>query len=159
MVTREYIDRAESDAILQKPFDISVVTKEKTKHWFFREKEVFTKHTFQVHPMKLAQQQRIMGRLADINVHIFEDIDNLMKVYGKLVSEHMDDVVYCVSVMLSDARMEPTRELQEFVKLNFDNNDLEAVWAVMVKQMNPGPFTNGIILMKGIDLNEVNPRA
>ena len=77
-----------------------------------------------------------------------------------MMAEHYEDLVYCMGVLLTEnSRNEPSGELIELIKNNVDNEALNALWAVMVKQINPAPFLNGIILMKGIDLQKMNPKT
>jgi len=82
-----------------------------------------------------------------------------MSAYFKLAANNMEDVVYCAGVLLTDSRRDPDEHLLQFIRDNFDNNDLESLWAVMAKQLYTRPFLNGIILIKGIDLSKVNPSA
>ena len=75
-----------------------------------------------------------------------------------MMTEHYEDLVYCIGVLLTEnARSEPSAELIDIIKTNVDNEALNALWAVMIKQINAAPFLNGIILMKGIDLQKMNP--
>jgi len=158
IVRQEDIQRSEAETFLQTPVEISVVETVKPKWWQFWKKPKHVKHTFSVFPLKIAQQQRIIKRLAGLDESPFHNNDNVMKAYNKLASENMDDIVYCAGVLLTDPRKEPSEKLLQFIKENFDNTDLETLWAVMAKQMHVSPFLNGIVLIKGIDVR-TNPSA
>lgn len=153
IIRQEDIQRNEAEMLLQRAVTISVVAKQKIKWWQLWKKPKDIKYTFEVHPLKLAQQQRIQARLAHLDESPFHNNEPIMKVYSKMMIDHFEDVVYCVGVLLSDPRKEPTRWLQDFIKNNFDNHDLEQMWGIMAKQSHVSPFLNGIVLMKGIEMN------
>lgn len=152
---KQIIDLSETDALLERSVTVSIDVD--VKKWF-RKKTV--KKIFNVKPLRLAQQKRIIGALSKVDADVFSDENTLLKVYNKMMNEHYEDMVYCIGVLLTEnARNEPSDELIDLIKTNVDNEALNALWAVMVKQINPAPFLNGIILMKGIDLQKMNPKT
>lgn len=152
---KKIIDLSETDALLERSVTVSIDVD--VKRWF-RKKTV--KKVFNVKPLRLAQQKRIIGALSKVDADVFSDENTLLKVYNKMMNEHYEDMVYCIGVLLTEnARNEPSDELIDLIKTSVDNEALNALWAVMANQINPAPFLNGIILMKGIDLQKMNPKT
>ena len=149
------IDLSETDALLERAITVTIDIPAK---WYQRKRTV--KKEFLIKPLRLAQQKRIIGALSKVDADVFSDENTLLKVYNKMMNEHYEDMVYCIGVLLTEnARNEPSDELIDLIKTNVDNEALNALWVVMVKQINPAPFLNGIILMKGIDLQKMNPKT
>ncbi len=147
------IDLSETDALLERAITVTIDIPAK---WYQRKRTV--KKEFLIKPLRLAQQKRISAALAKVDVNVFNDENTLLKVYDKMMNEHYEDLVYCIGVLLTEnARSEPSGELLDIIKTSVDNEALNALWAVMIKQINAAPFLNGIILMKGIDLQKMNP--
>ncbi len=147
------IDLSETDALLERAITVTIDIPAK---WYQRKRTV--KKEFLIKPLRLAQQKRISAALAKVDVNVFNDENTLLKVYDKMMNEHYEDLVYCIGVLLTEnARSEPSAELLDIIKTSVDNEALNALWAVMIKQINAAPFLNGIILMKGIDLQKMNP--
>ncbi len=153
IVRKEDIQQAEADMLLERAIDISVVVTKTPKWWELWKKEKQIKYTFSVRPLTIGQQQRIVGRLAKLDESPFHTNQPTMKVYGKMVAENMDDIIYCVGVMLTPPKEEPKVELLQFIKDHFDNETMEKMWHIMVKQMYVNPFLSGIVLIKGIEMN------
>lgn len=149
------IDLSETDALLERAITVTIDIPAK---WYQRKRTV--KKEFLIKPLRLAQQKRISAALAKVDVNVFNDENTLLKVYDKMMTEHYEDLVYCIGVLLTEnARSEPSGELLDIIKTSVDNEALNALWAVMIKQINAAPFLNGIILMKGIDLQKMNPKT
>ena len=149
------IDLSETGALLERAITVTIDVDIPAK-WYQKKRTV--KKEFLVKPLRLAQQKRISAALAKVDVNVFNDENTLLKVYDKMMNEHYEDLVYCVGVLLTEnARNEPSGELLDIIKTSVDNEALNALWAVMIKQINAAPFLNGIILMKGIDLQKMNP--
>lgn len=152
---KKIIDLSETDALLERAVTVSIDVD--VKRWFSKKT---VKKVFNVKPLRLAQQKRIIGALSKVDVNVFSDENTLLKVYNKMMNEHYEDMVYCIGVLLTEnARNEPSDELIDLIKTSVDNEALNALWAVMANQINPAPFLNGIILMKGIDLQKMNPKT
>ena len=151
------IDLSETDALLERSVTVTIDV-DVPKKWYQKKRTV--KKEFLVKPLRLAQQKRITAALAKVDVNVFNDENTLLKVYDKMMTEHYEDLVYCIGVLLTEnARSEPSGELLDIIKTSVDNEALNALWAVMIKQINAAPFLNGIILMKGIDLQKMNPKT
>ena len=154
---KQIIDLTETDALLERSVTVTIDV-DVPKKWYQKKRTV--KKEFLVKPLRLAQQKRISAALAKVDVNVFNDENTLLKVYDKMMAEHYEDLVYCIGVLLTEnARNEPSGELLDIIKTSVDNEALNALWAVMIKQINAAPFLNGIILMKGIDLQKMNPKT
>ncbi|WP_018629186.1 hypothetical protein [Niabella aurantiaca] len=158
-IRKEYIDRREAEVLLERSAVVSAVVKETPKWWQFWKKERVVKYSFDVVPIRGAQQHRIQNRLADLDETPFHNNEPLALVFSKMITAHYEDIVYCIAVLLSHPRKEPTKWLIDFVKTELSHEQYAQILNIAYRDSDMVPFVNGIILMKGISLNKVNPSA
>jgi len=152
-MTKKEITQLEAEILLERSAILRIPMKSTPKWWEFWKKPKQYVREFEIHPLTLAQQHRIVSRISQIDDEVLKGEVNVMQIYSKLIKENLDDVIYCVGVLLTEPRKEPSEELLKFIKERFNNEDLRACWNVMSQQLRVVPFLSGIISIKGIEMN------
>lgn len=134
-ITKEQIQELELRLLEDTPLKISFdVLKDVKLNWWkklLRKVGVIQdKRRFEVKPLRFMQQRKIDSAISKV---FPENTDSIVNTYANLINDHLDVAVYCIGVMLTDPRKEPSKELLHEIKAwNDDESLLNIMVAVTV---------------------------
>lgn len=142
--------------ITDKPvFTITIPVKEPKKSaysiWdrirFKARRLVQLERTFVINPCVVNNMYRIAGRAALLP----DSIKNgtLSETVLPLITHHLDDIIYIVAAGIQNTKREPDHDLIEFIKDNFDAEDLYNCLNPVLENVGMQSFLNSIALAKG----------
>jgi hypothetical protein len=157
-----------ADTVTDEPIKIivDVIVKEKSWKNIFKKRSTLEHREFVLKQITIGNMMRISKLLLKIDVSIINTKDLLNSGYNA-IETHGDTLVEIVAIALKNTKEYPETSLIEFIKWNFNSEDLYAVFGKILQQMNVVAFMHTIISMKGlsvlesaeikIDKNEVSP--
>ena len=112
--------------------------------------------TFTIKSTVVANMYRVSARSLRLKEELVKLID-LSKnsanadigVTMQLINDHLDDIVYVVAAVIQNDAEEPKASLKNFIRNNFDAEDLMNVLLPTLGSLNLPAFLNSIVLVKG----------
>jgi hypothetical protein len=106
--------------------------------------------TFKIYPCLTGNMYRIAGVASKLP----EEVTGLTEetVALSIMNTNFDDIVYIVAAIIQNNRKVPSQKLQNFIKDNFDNQDIFACIYAGLANANMSSFLNSIVLMRGSSL-------
>jgi len=146
-----------AETLIDKPgYELTVSIKEPTpipkrKMWdkLFRRTviEQELERTFVINPCVVGNMYRIAGRAVKLPGAILEgtQAQSLLPV----IHDHLDDLIYIVAAGIQNSKREPDPALIEFIKDNFEAEDLYNTLLPILENLGMQSFLNSIALAKG----------
>lgn len=143
------------DMITEKPQTIEIDIKPKNKLQAFLIKANLkpSKRVFEIKPQRVINIYRIAGRAVRINAEgLLERMSkDSVGAMMDLLSKHGEDLIYIVATAIQNDHREPTKEMLDIVRNEFEVADLYTVLNVAVSNYNAAAFLNSIALTVGVD--------
>ncbi|WP_443945605.1 hypothetical protein ACJVDH_00405 [Pedobacter sp. AW1-32] len=115
-----------------------------------------TERTFTINPCVVGNMYRIAGKAIDLPDEVFQG--TISEVVLPLIYKHINDIVYIIAAGIQNDRDEPDQELINFIKDNFESQDLFDALQPVLENIGMQSFLNTIALAKG-SVKILKPKA
>ena len=117
--------------------------------WLFRRPKFIQEieRSFVINPCVVGNMYRIAGRAVKLPDSILNG--SLSESMIPVIHQHLDDMVYIVAAGIQNTKREPDAELIEFIKDNFEAEDLYDTLLPILENLGMQSFLNSIALAKG----------
>ncbi|MEO7016273.1 MAG: hypothetical protein ABI067_06990 [Leifsonia sp.] len=130
---------------------IDVKPKNKLEAWLIKRGFKPSKRFFEIKPQRVANVYRIAGRAVKLDTgKLFQTEDRIGSMMD-VIARHGEDIFYIVACAIQNDHREPTDEMIEIVKNEFEMNDILKVMQIAVSNYNINAFLNTIALTVGVD--------
>jgi hypothetical protein len=156
--TRETLEKV-VDSTLDTPMHITVELNHGSAFWKLLQKWGIrpVKRVFEFTPITTGNLIRISRILLRIDPDIM-DAKRLLESTYKALATHGDDICEVVAIAIANSKAGPSKSLVSLVRDEFTPKELLSVLSLTLNRMNVSDFVNSIILMRGLNVLESEPR-